>query len=120
DYLILDAPTIRNLELVETLDGSRTHTLLDVLDETVTGMGARLLKQWLLRPSMKIGELNARLDAVNELKNALILRDRLRSELKQISDLERLIGKISLGRATPRDLVALKTSADTIPNVKEL
>ncbi|HKG99051.1 MAG TPA: hypothetical protein VKA97_14615, partial [Pyrinomonadaceae bacterium] len=120
EYLILDAPTIRNLELVEALDGTRSRTLLGVLDETVTGMGSRLLKGWLLRPSMKMGELGARLDAVEELKTALILRDRLRSELKQIADLDRLMGRISLGRATPRDLVALKNSADAIPQVKEM
>ncbi|MEK6302043.1 MAG: DNA mismatch repair protein MutS [Acidobacteriota bacterium] len=120
DYLILDSPTVRNLELVEALDGSRSRTLLGVIDETVTGMGSRLLKQWLLRPSMKIGELNARLDSVDELRAALILRDRLRGELKQIADLERLMARISLGRATPRDLVALKTSADAIPHVKDL
>jgi DNA mismatch repair protein MutS len=120
EYLMLDAPTVRNLELIEALDGSRQRTLLGVLDETVTGMGSRLLKQWLLRPSMKLGELAARLDAVEELKNALILRDRLRQELKQVADLERLMARISLGRATPRDLVALKGSADAIPGVKEL
>ena len=120
DYLILDSPTVRNLELVEALDGSRSRTLLGVLDETVTGMGSRLLKQWLLRPSMKLGELNARLDATDELKTALILRDRLREELKQVSDLERLMARISLGRATPRDLVALKNSADAIPQIKEM
>jgi DNA mismatch repair protein MutS len=120
EYLILDSPTVRNLELVEALDGSRSRTLLGVLDETVTGMGSRLLKQWILRPSMKIGELNARLDAVEELKSALILRDRLRAELKQVSDLERLMARISLGRATPRDLVALKNSADAIPQIKEM
>jgi DNA mismatch repair protein MutS len=106
--------------LVEALDGSRNRTLLGVIDETVTGMGSRLLKQWLLRPSMKLGELNARLDAVEELRNALILRDRLRSELKHIVDLERLMARISLGRANARDLVALKTSADSIPHIKEM
>src|SRR5258708_26690331 len=55
DYLMLDGPTVRNLELVEALDGSRQRTLVGVLDESVTGMGSRLLKQWLLRPSMKLG-----------------------------------------------------------------
>src|SRR5205809_204331 len=65
EFLMLDAPTVRNLELVEALDGSRQRTLLGVLDESVTGMGSRLLKQWLLRPSMKLGELAARLDAVD-------------------------------------------------------
>jgi DNA mismatch repair protein MutS len=120
DYLILDQTTVRNLELVEALDGSRTRTLLGVIDETVTGMGSRLLKNWLLRPSMKLSELNARLDAVEELRHALILRDRLRSELKTIVDLERLMARISLGRANARDLVALKTSADSIPRIKEM
>lgn len=120
DHLILDQPTVRNLELVEALDGSRNRTLLAVIDETVTGMGSRLLKQWVLRPSMKLGELNARLDAVGEFRNALILRDRLRSELKRIVDLERLMARISLGRANARDLVALKTSADAIPHIKEM
>src|SRR6185503_8842233 len=105
DYLILDQPTVRNLELVDALDCSRTRTLIAVIDETVTGMGSRLLKQWLLRPSMNLGELNARLDAVEEQKNALILRDRLRSQLKGIVDLERLMARISLGRANARDLV---------------
>lgn len=119
DYLTLDQPTVRNLELVEALDGGRTRTLIAVIDESVTGMGGRLLKQWLLRPSMKIEELNARLDAVAEFKNALILRDRLRTELKNIVDLERLMARISLGRANARDLVALKTSADSIPHIKE-
>jgi DNA mismatch repair protein MutS len=120
DYLILDSPTVRNLELIEAMGGTKAQTLLGVLDETVTGMGSRLLKQWILRPSMRLGELNARLDSVSELKTALILRDRLRSELKHIADLERLMGRISLGRTTPRDLVALKNSADCLPNVKEL
>jgi DNA mismatch repair protein MutS len=120
DYLILDQTTVRNLELIEALDGSRTRTLLGVIDETVTGMGSRLLKNWLLRPSMRLSELNARLDAVEELRHALILRDRLRSELKTIVDLERLMARISLGRANARDLVALKTSADSIPRIKEM
>lgn len=119
-YMILDPATVRNLELVEALDGSRSRTLLGVLDETMTGMGSRLLKQWLLRPSMKIGELEARLDAVAELKSATILRDRLRAELKKVADLERLMARVSLGRATPRDLVSLKLSAERIPLIKEL
>ena len=119
-YLILDPTTVRNLELVEALDGSRSRTLLGVLDETVTGMGSRLLKQWLLRPSMRLGELKSRLDAVEEMKTALMLRDRLRSELKKVADLERLMARISMGRATPRDLVALKNSVDSVPDVKTL
>jgi DNA mismatch repair protein MutS len=119
-YMILDQATVRNLELVEALDGSRSRTLLGALDQTTTGMGSRLLRQWLLRPSMKIGELEARLDAVAELKSATILRDRLRAELKKVADLERLMARVSLGRATPRDLISLKISAERIPIIKEL
>jgi DNA mismatch repair protein MutS len=120
DFLILDQPTVRNLELVDALDGSKSRTLIGIIDEAMTGMGSRLLKQWVLRPSMRIAELNARLDAVEEQKNALILRDRLRSELKKIVDLERLMARISLGRANARDLIALKNSADAIPIIKEM
>jgi len=120
ECLMLDSTTVRNLELVEALDGSRTRTLLGVLDETVTGMGSRLLKQWVLRPSMKLGEINARLGAVGELKTATILRDQLRAQLKEVSDLERLMARISLGRATGRDLAALKSSGDRLPLIKEL
>lgn len=120
DYLMLDATTIKNLELTEALDGSKTRTLLSVLDETTTGMGSRLLRQWIVRPSMKIGELNARLNSVDELKMAMILRDRLRTELKRVADLERLAGRISLGRTGPRDLIALKASAECIPSIKDL
>jgi len=119
-YMILDAPTVRNLELVESLDGNPRHTVLNVIDETQTGMGARLLRQWLLRPSLNINELNTRLDAVGELKAATITRDRLRQQFKPIQDLERLVGKINLGTATARDLVSLKNSADQIPAIKDL
>ena len=120
EYLILDSPTVRNLELVDALDGSRSQTLLTVLDETMTGMGSRQLKQWLVRPSTKPGEIISRQEAVGELKNATILRDRLRGELKKIVDLDRLIARISLGRVTARDFVALKNSADCLPAVREL
>jgi DNA mismatch repair protein MutS len=119
NYLILDAPTIRNLELVEATDGSRRNTMLSVLDQTQTGMGARLLRQWLLRPSINIGELNQRLDAVAEVHRATIMRDRVRQTLGNVQDLERLLGRISLGVANPRDLISLKNSADAIPVVKK-
>lgn len=120
DYLILDATTVRNLELIQSLDGSREHTLLHVLDVTQTPMGARLLRQWLLRPLMRLGEINQRLEAVEELKTATILRDQLRLKLKKIHDLERLIVRVNLGTATPRDLVSLRLSGDAIPDIKEL
>ncbi len=119
DFLSLDSATIRNLELVESIEG-RKSTLLSVLDQTQTSMGARLLKQWLLRPSIKLGELNTRLDAVAEVRRNTIMRDRIRQELSKIQDLERLLGRISLGNASPRDLLSLKNSADIVPQVKEI
>lgn len=119
DFLALDSATLRNLELLESIEGRR-NTLLSVLDETKTSMGARLLKQWLIRPSIKLGELNTRLDAVAEARRSTILRDRLRQELNKIQDLERLLGRISLGNANPRDLISLKNSADIVPKIKEL
>lgn len=120
DYMILDGATIRNLELVAAIEGSKSNTLLGVLDQTETSMGARLLKQWLLRPSIKLGELNTRLDAVAEVRRNTIMRDRVRQQLGKIQDLERLLGRISLGTANPRDLLSLKSSLEIIPEVKLL
>jgi DNA mismatch repair protein MutS len=118
DYLVLDAPTVNNLELVVSQDGNQAHSLLGVLDETMTGMGARLLRQWVLRPSVRIGEIEIRLDAVEELKNSAIKRDRLRQKLEPMADLERLAGRITLGRANARDLIALRQSIEVIPSLR--
>jgi DNA mismatch repair protein MutS len=119
DYLVLDAPTVNNLELVVSQDGNQAHSLLGVLDETMTGMGARLLRQWVLRPSVRIGEIEIRLDAVEELKNSAIKRDRLRQKLEPMADLERLAGRITLGRANARDLIALRQSIEVIPSLRQ-
>lgn len=119
DFLILDNATIRNLELIEAADGSRRNTLLSTLDETKTSMGARLLRQCLTRPSINLGELNTRLDAVGEARRSTIMRDRVRQTLSRIQDLERLLGRISLGTANARDLISLKNSADAIPVLKK-
>ena len=104
DHLVLDSVTVRNLELVESLAGGSGRSLLQVIDETVTGMGARLLRAWLLRPCVKRGEVEARLAAVQDLFASQVRRDKLRALLKEVSDLERVVGRISLGSATPRDL----------------
>lgn len=122
DHLVLDNVTIRNLELVESLasiGGASGRTLLSVIDETVTGMGARLLRSWLLRPCVKRGEVEARLGAVQDLVASQITRDKLRSLLKEVSDLERLIGRISFGSATPRDLNAILRSLYQVPAIRE-
>ena len=120
DHLVLDAVTVRNLELVESLAGSTGRSLVELIDETVTGMGARLLRSWLLRPSIRRGEIEARLTAVEELRASQINRDRLRGLLKEVSDLERLNGRVNLGSATPRDLNAILNSLNQVPAVRAL
>jgi DNA mismatch repair protein MutS len=120
DNLILDSVTVRNLELVESLAKSSGRSLLDVIDETVTGMGARLLRSWLLRPSVKRGEVEARLGSVDELRSTQRKRDSLRSHLKQIADLERLTGRINLSSVTPRDLNAIMRSLNQVPRIRTL
>jgi DNA mismatch repair protein MutS len=119
DHLVLDQVTVRNLELVESLGGASGRTLLSVIDETVTSMGARLLRSWLLRPCVKQGEVEARLGAVEDLFASQINRDKLRLLLKDVSDLERLIGRISFGSATPRDLNAILRSLYQVPAIRE-
>jgi DNA mismatch repair protein MutS len=119
DHLVLDQITVRNLELVEAMGGA-SRSLLDVIDETVTGMGARLLRSWLLRPSIRRGEIEARHGAVAELYASHIKRDHLRSLLKEVADVERLTGRLNLGSATPRDLVALRRSLDQVPSIREV
>ncbi len=115
--MVLDAVTVRNLELVEPLFGEGA-TLLGILDQTQTGMGGRLLRQRLLRPSMDRAEIEARLDAVGEMLGQTILRNEVRRELEGILDLERLLSKITLGIAGPRDVLALGRSLEKIPAVK--
>ena len=120
DHLVLDSVTVRNLELIESLAGGSGRSLLQVIDETVTGMGARLLRAWLLRPCVRRGEVEARLAAVEELYRSQVRRDKLRALLKEVSDLERVIGRISLGSATPRDLCAMLKSLNQVPPIREI
>jgi DNA mismatch repair protein MutS len=117
--LVLDSATVRNLELVESLfDGSRNATLIVCMDRTSTGMGARLLKNWLLRPEMSLPEINERLEAVAELKQKLIEREAIKALLKRIYDIERLLSKVSLLTANARDLISLKNSIEQVPLIK--
>lgn len=119
DHLVLDAVTCRNLELVESQSGvARAATLFNLLDATVTGMGARLLRTWVLRPSVKLNEIEARLSAVEDLCGSQILRDRIRTLLKDVADLERLVGRVNMGTATPRDLLALRRSLEQVPHMR--
>ena len=119
--MVLDATTVRNLELVEPLFAgeSKESTLLSVLDRTRTGMGGRMLRRRLLAPSMDVVEINARLDAVAELHAATIGRTELGKELAAILDLERLLSRISVASAGPRDVAALARSLAIIPALKK-
>src|SRR5579862_5734963 len=120
DALILDATTVRNLELVEPLFAgeSKESTLLHVLDRTRTGMGGRLLRRRLLAPSLEVAEIEERLHAVQELHASAILRAELGKNLGSILDLERLLSKIALSSAGPRDLAALARSLAVVPELK--
>ncbi|HWZ33924.1 MAG TPA: DNA mismatch repair protein MutS [Bryobacteraceae bacterium] len=120
DALVLDSTTIRNLELVEPLFAgeSKESTLLNVLDRTRTGMGGRMLRRRLLAPSIDLAEIEARLDALEELHSNLMLRAEFGKILASILDLERLLAKVTLASAGPRDLAALARSLAVIPDLK--
>jgi len=120
-YMSLDINARRNLEITEKLrDKSKKGTLLWVLDKTATSMGGRLLRRWISDPLIDIIEINNRLEAVNELKNNVILKGELRESLKGVYDIERLAGKISYGSANARELNSLKASSNKLPEIKKL
>jgi DNA mismatch repair protein MutS len=120
DCLILDAVTVRNLELVEPLfSGTAPEvTLFRTLDATLTPMGKRLLRSWLLRPSINLAEIHARQDAVAEAVGNTIHREELRRKLEGVLDLERLLSRVTLETANARDLLALAASFTHVPEIK--
>ena len=119
DFMVLDADTQRNLELTTSIrDGSTKGTLLEVLDQTVTAMGGRKMRQCLLQPLLDEKEIEERLGAVDELKMQINLQEELREALGQMYDVERLISRISLGSVNGRDLHSLKDSLHLIPELK--
>jgi DNA mismatch repair protein MutS len=119
--MVLDEMTRRNLELVEPLRaGEAGGTLLEVLDEPVTAMGARLLRQWVLRPLVDAPGIWARQESVAELAAEGELRRGLRSALRPVSDLERIAGKLGTGRVAPRDLAGLARSLGCLPIVRQV
>ena len=118
-HLILDANTLKNLEVVRNLrEGSKKDTLFAILDYTKTPLGNRLLRRWLESPLVEITAINRRLEAVNELFKNFTMRKSLQESLKEIRDLERLMTKIEIGTANARDLTALKISLRVIPKIK--
>ena len=119
--LVLDAVTVRNLELIEPLftGAGDTATLFRCLDCTVTPMGKRLLRAWMLRPSIDRNEITLRLDAVEGMVRDLVAREELRRCMEGILDLERLLSRVTLETANPRDLLALAISLAKLPKVRE-
>jgi DNA mismatch repair protein MutS len=122
DAMVLDEMTRRNLELLEPLRTDsgprRATTLIDVIDETQTPMGARLLRRWVLRPLVNAERIWERQDAVSELLADVKLRRAVRAELKDVRDLERLAGKVAAARVAPRELRALAQSLGRLPAVR--
>lgn len=116
DSMILDPVTLRNLEIVETRGETAGRTLFHILNKSITSMGSRLLKSWLVRPSIKRSEIQTRLAAVTELGDTM-LREKIRFLLKKVADLERLIGRLNLNAASARDLIALSQSLSQVPDV---
>ena len=116
----LDRATVNSLELVKSSDGERQHSLLGLLDETCTPMGARRLKEWILKPLIDREAIEDRLNGVSVFHDNLMDRNDLRSRLKNIYDLERLLGRISLAACSPRDLTALKGSLAVLPDIKQI
>ncbi len=112
--MLLDETTLRNLELFEAQSGQKRHTLFHVLDQTVTPMGARLLRHWLRRPLLKVEAIEERHDAVEEFSRQFLLREELRNLLKTVQDLPRLIGRLSLPVAGIPDLVGLRESLEPL------
>jgi len=118
ETLVVDPVTLRHLEVVESATGGRAGSLLDEIDRTVTAMGGRLLRQWLLRPLLSLERVRDRLDAVEDFAFKTTERGKFRDTLKSVQDLERLVARTALGSAGPRDLVALKQSLGAVPRVR--
>lgn len=118
-YMIIDSSTRRNLELVETLrEKQKRGSLLWILDKTKTAMGARMLRNYVEQPLIEKQEIEARLDAIEELNNQSMDREELREYLNPIYDLERLVGRITYQTANPRDLTSFKSSLAMLPHIK--
>lgn len=121
DFMKMDFYAKRNLELTESIRlKSKKGTLLWLMDETKTPMGARRLKQWIDRPLIYKQQIEERLNIVDEFINHFIERDTLRNYLNQVYDIERLVGRVSYGNVNARDLIQLKHSISEIPNIKQL
>lgn len=117
-FMVIDTQTRRNLELIQPLGwSSQSRSLLQVLDKTVTPMGGRLLRRWLLQPLLDLDSIQKRLDAVEALYKDSLLRAELRDHLRRVADVERLTSRVSAGTCSPRDLANLRSSLEVIPSL---
>ena len=121
EFVDIDAATVRNLELVETMrDKTKRGSLFWVLDHTKTSMGTRMLKQWILRPLINAASVNNRLCGVEELASDMSLRDDMAEALTGVNDIERLMSKVSIGTANARDMLALCASFAKLPFLSKI
>jgi len=118
DCLLVDPTTLKNLEVIEASDGGRAGSLLHEIDRSVTAMGGRLLRSWLLRPLVALERIQDRLDAVEDFAFRSTARAKLRDTFKTVHDIERLVARAALGTAGPRDLVSLRQSIAAVPRVR--
>jgi DNA mismatch repair protein MutS len=120
-FMIIDSVSMKNLELFKNIrDNTSRGTLFDVINYTNTSMGARKLKQWLLRPLIDKIDIDKRLFAVEELFDESLLREELKEKLNSISDIERIISRITYGSANPRDLIGLRDTLEIVPKIRDL
>ena len=114
--MVLDAATRRNLEITENLSGGTEHTVADILDSTQTAMGSRMLKRWLHSPIRNLAILENRQQAIKELQNDVT---DLQPLLKQIGDLERILARLALRSARPRDFARLRDAYNLLPQLQQ-
>jgi len=120
ESMLLDVQTCRNLELVGTIQGGgKDGSLIQLIDETVSPMGARRLRSWLLRPLKNVSTINSRLGAVSEIYSSGDFCEQIRTELKPVGDLERITARAAVGRISPRDILYLRDTLRQIPVIKE-
>jgi len=120
NYMLMDHATVRSLELVESSEGGRKSSLLDLLDLSQTPMGARRIREWILKPLIDINSISERLNQVDIFRSDPMLRQDIREQFKSMYDLERLLSRVSLSACNARDLIALKTSLSVLPRLLEL
>src|SRR5688572_8272619 len=120
EFMTLDSSTRRNLELDETLRGERKGSLLGILDQTITPMGKRLMHQWVSQPLLNVEKINQRQNGVEYFFSNGMIRAELRVALKPIVDIERIINRVLAGQVQPRDLVALRSTFQNLPAIKNV